>query len=263
MLLVFAAGISAAITLFLHWRKYPPDWQSSARQLSQRRWEWWDAVCIIGAIAFISFGILGILRLFHIPELRFNLRSLILQTISTHGVILAYVIAALALRRNRWRDAFGGGSERFIADIRRGIFAMLAATVIVGPVLLFNRWLMETLGVRDVTQKILEDFAGTGSFSARLYFAMLAVLIAPAAEEMLFRGIMFPVLLRRLPVFASTAIVSALFAGIHFHLPLFLPLFAFSICLCTAYLATGSIIVPITMHALFNATTTAIILVTR
>ena len=46
---------------------------------------------------------------------------------------------------------------------------------------------------------------------------------------------------------------AALFAAIHTHLPSFGPLFVLAVCLTLAYEWTGSIFVPITMHALFNS----------
>ena len=43
-----------------------------------------------------------------------------------------------------------------------------------------------------------------------------------------------------------------LFAGVHVHLPSFGPLFVLGGCLTLAYEWSGSILVPMTMHALFN-----------
>ncbi len=56
------------------------------------------------------------------------------------------------------------------------------------------------------------------------------------------------------PVFAMLA-VSTLFAVVHFHLPAVLPLFIIAMACSIAYVRTGSILVPIIMHATFNATT--------
>jgi membrane protease YdiL (CAAX protease family) len=44
-----------------------------------------------------------------------------------------------------------------------------------------------------------------------------------------------------------------LFAAVHAHLPSFAPLFVLGICFTIAYEWSGSILVSMTMHALFNA----------
>ena len=44
-----------------------------------------------------------------------------------------------------------------------------------------------------------------------------------------------------------------LFAAVHAHLPSFAPLFVLGICFAIAYEWSGSLLVSMTMHALFNA----------
>jgi membrane protease YdiL (CAAX protease family) len=48
---------------------------------------------------------------------------------------------------------------------------------------------------------------------------------------------------------------SLLFAAVHAHLPSFAPLFVLGSCFAIAYEWSGSILVSMTMHALFNALT--------
>ena len=46
---------------------------------------------------------------------------------------------------------------------------------------------------------------------------------------------------------------SLLFAAVHAHLPSFAPLFVLGSCFTIAYEWSGTILVSMTMHALFNA----------
>ncbi|MDQ6859690.1 MAG: CPBP family intramembrane metalloprotease, partial [Verrucomicrobiota bacterium] len=48
---------------------------------------------------------------------------------------------------------------------------------------------------------------------------------------------------------------SFLFAAVHMHLPSLIPLFVLGICFTIAYEWSGSILVSMTMHALFNSMT--------
>jgi membrane protease YdiL (CAAX protease family) len=80
----------------------------------------------------------------------------------------------------------------------------------------------------------------------------LAVLLVPPAEEILFRGILYPWIKQagypRLALW-GTALV---FAGVHFNLVSFLPLAAFALVLAALYERTNNLLAPITAHALFN-----------
>jgi membrane protease YdiL (CAAX protease family) len=93
--------------------------------------------------------------------------------------------------------------------------------------------------------------------------AVFAVTIAPVFEEFLFRGFAYPVLKQRWGTAKALMVVSAAFAGIHFHLPSLGPLFALAVGLGLAYELTGSLLTPITMHVLFNAANVLMILYVR
>ncbi len=86
----------------------------------------------------------------------------------------------------------------------------------------------------------------------RLIIVISACLIAPLAEEVIFRGYLYPVLKRFTePVFAAI-IVSVIFAIIHHNVAALAPLATLSILLIISYELTASLWVPIAIHSLFN-----------
>lgn len=93
--------------------------------------------------------------------------------------------------------------------------------------------------------------------------AVFAIMVAPVFEEFFFRGFAYPVLKQRWGTWRALMTVSAVFAAIHFHLPSFGPLFALGFGLGLAYELSGSLLAPITMHALFNAINVAMLLYVR
>ena len=84
---------------------------------------------------------------------------------------------------------------------------------------------------------------------------VLAVAIAPLVEEFVFRFFLYGVVRRYLGRFAGLAANSLLFAAVHAHLPSAAPLFVLGVCFTIAYEWSGSILVSMTMHALFNSLT--------
>ena len=126
---------------------------------------------------------------------------------------------------------------------------------------LLYRLVLQSFGVEVNLQDQVELMGGTTSGAVRLYYLFLAGVLAPVVEELLFRGLLFPVLLQRLPLWLSLVVVSVLFAAIHVHLPSMAPLFVLSFAFCLAYLGTGSLWAPIVMHSLFNLSTLAVLYV--
>ena len=105
-------------------------------------------------------------------------------------------------------------------------------------------------------QQIVSYFrerARLGDFRGITAVSLTAVVVAPFFEELFFRGYFYPTLKRYVGPVVSSILVSALFACIHANVQSLLPLFGLALCLTIAYEWTGSLLVPMTMHAMFNS----------
>lgn len=101
--------------------------------------------------------------------------------------------------------------------------------------------------LQEVAQVFMQDFSGL-----QLFYILMAVIVAPLFEELLFRGMLLPYLIKRIGLAGGTVMVSLFFALMHFHLPSFVPLFLLSATLCLTYWRTSTLWVGVGMHALFN-----------
>ncbi len=108
------------------------------------------------------------------------------------------------------------------------------------------------IGAGSSRQQIVEMFTGSETLQQRVLIIVLAIAIAPLSEEFIFRFFLYGVGKRYLGRDAALVLNAALFAAVHMHLPSFLPLFTLGCCLTLAYEWSGSILVSMTMHALFN-----------
>jgi membrane protease YdiL (CAAX protease family) len=81
----------------------------------------------------------------------------------------------------------------------------------------------------------------------------VTILLAPLAEEVLFRGILYPWIKQigfpRLALWGT----SLLFAVVHMNLVTLLPLLLLALLLAQLYERTDNLLAPISAHALFNA----------
>jgi membrane protease YdiL (CAAX protease family) len=161
----------------------------------------------------------------------------------------------LFLTGTSFREAFAPKGHTSPRTLAKGLSFGLAALPPLILLSLGTSSAAERLGFEPQLQEVF-DWLKDGGVSAgtRAFVMAAAVLIAPVVEETLFRGILFPALLKGRS-FASAALLSGLyFALVHFHAPSLLPLLALSVAFSAAYAATGSLLTPIVMQVLFNLT---------
>jgi len=101
----------------------------------------------------------------------------------------------------------------------------------------------------------------TANYEYALAFITLIV-VAPVAEEILFRGFLYGKLRSRMPVWVAIAITSALFGFIHGQWNVGIDVFALSVVLCSLREITGSIWAGILLHMLKNSVAFFIIFIT-
>jgi len=132
--------------------------------------------------------------------------------------------------------------------------AVIATPAVLSLVPLMQDWLTPLLGPLG-EQTPVTNFRETAGFNRdTILLVIAAVVIAPLAEEVIFRGYFYGILKRFTdPMFACLT-AGAFFAVVHVNLPALLPLWFFAIFLTLIYEATRCLWVPIGVHALFNAT---------
>jgi membrane protease YdiL (CAAX protease family) len=179
---------------------------------------------------------------------------ILLATLCFQGVTWILIPVFLRQHEANWRDAFGLRGK----NLKRALTVAAGAVVVILP----GAWLLQGASIIAL-KKIgwpVEDqaavmlFAGAKSGWLKIYLGIFAVVIAPVAEEFIFRGVLFP-FVKQLGFPKSAWLgVSALFALIHFDAGTFVPLFAFALALTWLYEKTASLAAPIFAHSLFNAT---------
>lgn len=93
----------------------------------------------------------------------------------------------------------------------------------------------------------------SGGIGFKILVIIAAVVIAPLAEETLFRGFVYGVLKRYTDAPFAALASSLMFAIIHLHVGSLLPLWMLAVLFCLAYEITGCLLVPMLLHAIFNA----------
>lgn len=90
------------------------------------------------------------------------------------------------------------------------------------------------------------------SWTDRITLGFVAIVLAPLAEEGLFRGIIYPAIKSFGYPQAAMWVTSAVFALIHFNTLIFIPLLVLAVVLVKLYERTGNLLSCVACHATFN-----------
>jgi uncharacterized protein len=166
--------------------------------------------------------------------------------------LVAIVLSFLVLRHQNPLDLFGLRGVSPARNLKAACVGLVAAL----PVVYFIHSLcLLLLGTDAEPQPLLRFLAQNSSLQDRLLLVGTALVVAPAAEELIFRGYIFGVLRRYTGRWWAMVTSALVFAAIHAHIPSLAGLFALAVALTLVYEGTGSLWAPILMHSLFNGIT--------
>lgn len=226
--------------------------------LSERPWRFETVIMLVaGVFACLCLGmvLVNVMRVLGVAEFQSpdSFACVLVATMSFQGAAWALILIFLKLHRVDWRNAFGLRN----ANLPRALLLAVGVLVVTLPLVLalqqFSALAMDKLGWHPADQRAVDLLATAKSPWMRAYLAFFAVVLAPVAEEFIFRGVLFP-FVKQLgwPRLAWLG-VSFLFALIHLNAPTFVPLFVLALVLTWVYDRTDCLLASITVHSLFNA----------
>jgi len=177
----------------------------------------------------------------------------VIGTLSIQGAALVLIHFFLQRHEMRWRDVLVSRDQPVWKVVGIG----LAVGLVVVPVTLLilnlvSLQLVKLFQVAPEKQTVVTVIEKTVEPAKRVWFALAAVLLAPAVEETIFRGIMYPYLKQRVGIPMAVSATSIIFAAIHMNLVIFIPLIFLGFVLTWLYEKTDSLLTPIMTHAVFN-----------
>jgi membrane protease YdiL (CAAX protease family) len=175
----------------------------------------------------------------------------VVATLTFQGAALVFIWRLLREHQLRWRDAFGF-SVKWKMALLFGVLIACGFVPVGEGLLIASAKIMSAVGVKPELQPAIQALKDTATGLDRLVLGVIAIVLAPVGEELLFRGVLYPAVKQagfpRLALW-GTAFV---FAAIHVNLATLLPLFVLAVALTLLYEKTGNLLAPIAAHSLFN-----------
>ena len=220
---------------------------------------------IAGLFACLGVGVVAVTLLqksgagpFRSPE---SFANILLSTLSFQGA--AWVLIVIFLRQHGmdWREGLGFRQAKLL-KVMLLAGGVLAATL---PVVLglqqLSMLVLDKLGWASDDQRAVELIVNADSVWLRGYLVFFAVVLAPVAEEFIFRGMLYPFFKQLGRPRLALLGVSFLFAAIHLNAPTFVPLFVLALVFTWLYEKTDCVLAPIAAHSLFHTANLVILFI--
>lgn len=228
--------------------------------MSQKYSKWW-LLFILPAWVFVSFSIAQLLVMglvWLLTVLHISVASLNQTVLNTSFAALLYVITLALVIGAPWLIKKHRTSR---ADI--GLTGLPTWTdILITPAGMVVYFILSSLLILLATQVLpwfdIDQVQNTGfnqlneRYEYILAFTTLVV-VAPVAEEILFRGYLYGKLKKFVPIWAAILATSVLFGFIHNAWNLAIDTFTLSVILCLLRESTGSIWSPMLLHMTKNS----------
>ncbi len=258
------AGLGADALMLSHLRGIPFQWTIESEQLKFRAWPSRDFLRLVLWLVLLHLSAMTVFQFLYAHDALGDESApkiVFIQSIIFHWAGLALAAVMLVHRRVSARSAFGLDWKRAALSTGRGFYYYLGALPVVLIGALLAQYFLVRMGMKPELQDIAGIVAGDYVWWVRAYLYLLAVVLAPVFEEVLFRGIALPWMARRTGMPAAVVMVSLVFAAVHGYLFQMIPLFIIATAFSLAYIRTGNLLVPIVMHSVFNGINTILLVV--
>lgn len=185
------------------------------------------------------------------------------RVLASHGGGLAASAAIVAVLRARWGATWadlGLALRRPAAELARGAAGYLVSFPLAVAGVRAGQLLGGALGLGSPVHPVMEELAGGATGAEAFALVAGALILGPVVEEFLFRGFLYSTLKGLLGMRAALLLSALLFGALHEGPAAMTGTAVLGAALALLYERSGSLIAPVTAHALFNATQIAQVL---
>ena len=205
----------------------------------------------------------GVARLLRVEYGSVSPEQMVLLGATTHLGALAVLFAFSRIYREKFQEPLNRTKLSNFKALSFAAFSFLAVLPIISLANLLWQLGLEQIGFEPIPQDVVELFLEIERLPTVIVMILVTVVLAPISEEVIFRGGIYRFLKDKIGMIGGFAVSGLLFAILHQSLSTLLPLFLLGVALAYSYEKTGNLKVPILFHAIFNANTVFVILLTE
>lgn len=168
------------------------------------------------------------------------------------GIALLFVMRFVREHAVGWGVAFGF-REQWLKALLLGGLAVCVVLPFSVALQVLSISLLTRVHVKAEVQSAVQALQDAESPASLVAMGVAVVALAPLAEEILFRGILYPAVKQAGYPRVAFWGTSLFFAAVHFNLPTFVPLLLLALTFTWLYEKAGNLLAPIAAHCAFNA----------
>lgn len=218
------------------------------------RWTIGDVVR--AALIFLFWGYAFVIVqgfvLKYFPLLRNENFSMVFNTAIVNIVGISVILHFVKKKYSQSVAALGLSSRKLPVSIAYAGIGYLALIPIIVVIMTATFLVTKSLGYSPPVQPIVQAFMEEKQTSVLWASMLFAALFGPVAEEIFFRGFMYPAVKKKFGVFWGMVGTSVLFSGLHAHAVGFAPIMALGLLLVYLREKTGSLVPSIAVHMAHN-----------
>jgi len=219
-------------------------------------------VLVVGAVAIMLLAGLSEVTPPAVPDkaLEMTVNAGLAGIVVQLGLCTLLLVYLNVIRGLNLADLFGLRKLSLPKVLLLGVaFILPTFPCVAGAVYGMQAW-MQDFWPDMSNQDTVEAFRACKDPLAKALLVVSAAIVAPLVEETIFRGFFYGVMKRYTDGYFAAICTSLLFAVVHLHIGTLMPLMILALILCAVYEFTGSLLVPMVMHGLFNGTSLAVML---
>lgn len=266
MLILYAVLIGILIDVYLIVRaliKKPVHLEGAPLTVS--RWGMGDVlrVVLIFLTASYAFVILQALVVRRLPILYNDNFRMVFNTAMMNLVGISVIVYFVRKKHGQEINAIGLTAQ---GAGRNLFYAVMGYTALV-PVLLVTMiatyYVTRFFKYQPPVQPIVQVFMEEKQTSILWMSTMFAAVFGPVAEEIFFRGFMYPAMRKNIGRVWGMLITSAVFSFLHAHLVGFVPILFLGLLLVYLYEKTGSLVPCMAVHIIHNVSMVVLVFAVR
>jgi membrane protease YdiL (CAAX protease family) len=263
MYIIFAGVVIDVFIVIMLFKKRPPVLVNLSPE--PNKWGFGDVIRVV--LIFLASGyafvILQAFAVKSLPILGNENFSMVFNTAVMNIVGISVIVYFVRGKYGQSVAAMGltlKGAARNLYYAIGGYIALIPVLILIMVATYFvTRFFKYQPPVQPIVQVFMEE-KQTGIL---LMSTLFAAVFGPVAEEIFFRGFMYPAIRKGLGRFWGMMITSAVFAFLHAHIVGFLPIMALGLLLVYLYEKTGSLVPSMAVHIAHNVSMVTLVFAVR
>jgi len=266
LFLLFLLGLGFFLNIYfiIQWRK-KISLNLSINKLAPPKWPISDIFRVVLIFITASFFVLifqsALAKIF--PVVGNKNFQMVFNTVVTNIIVIGVILHFLKYKYGHSLEEIGITLKKPLISFFYGIVGYISILPVLALVMGVTFLITQAIKYEPPVQPIVQIFIEEKNTAVLMFSALFASIFGPIAEEVLFRGFIYPAIKKKTGTFWAMMITSFVFSILHAHIVGILPIMVLGLLLVYLYEKTGSLLPSVIVHVIHNLSAFIMVLIIR